>query len=149
MGWWPTPILLAGLVLMVGAKRMPRHTPMGAELLRRVNGFRAYLAAARANRPAPTQDPDQFSPYLPYAIVFGLTDQWTGAFALVGAPPRTPWYASRQPYEPHQFRQRIHHFSSSSAATLTASPPAVTGSSGFSWGSDSSSGSGGGGGGSW
>ena len=128
------PILLAGLMLMVGAKRMPRHTPAGAELLRRVNGFRAYLAAAGADRPDPTQDPDQFSPYLPYAIVFGLTDQWTGAFTLVGAPPRTPWYASRQPYEPLRFRQRIHHFSSSSAETLTASPPAVTGSSGFGWG---------------
>jgi uncharacterized membrane protein YgcG len=142
------PILLAGPVLMVGAKRMPRHTPVGAELLRRVNGFRAYLAAAGADRPAPGQDPDQFSPYLPYAIVFGLTDQWTGAFALVGAPPRTPWYASRRPYAPHQFRQRMHHFSSSSAEALTAAPPAVTGSSGFGDGSGSSGGFGGGGGGS-
>jgi uncharacterized membrane protein YgcG len=143
------PILLAGPLLMVGAKRMPRHTPVGAELRRRVNGFRAYLAAARAEGPGPgpAQDPDQFSPYLPYAIVFGLADQWTGAFALVGAPPRTPWYASRQPYAPHRFHQRMHHFSSSSAAALTAAPPAVTGASGFEWGSGSSGGSGGGGGG--
>ena len=145
-GLMAIPILLAGPVLMVGAKRMPRHTSVGAELLRRVNGFRAYLAAAGADRPGPTQDPDQFSPYLPYAIVFGLTDQWTGALALVGAPPRTPWYASRRPYAPHQFRQRMHHFSSSSAETLTASPPAVRGFSGFGDGSGSSGGSGGGGG---
>jgi hypothetical protein len=141
------PILLAGPALMVGARRMPRHTPVGAELLRRVNGFRAYLQTAGVDRAGPGQAPDRFSPYLPYAIVFGLTEQWTRTLELVGAPPQTPWYESRRSYAPHRFRSRLILFSSSSAAALTAAPPAVTGSSGFGGGDSGSSRGGGGGGG--
>jgi uncharacterized membrane protein YgcG len=140
------PILLAGPVLMVGARWMPRHTPVGAELLRRVNGFRAYLQTAGADRADPARAAGQFSPYLPYAIVFGLTEQWTRTLALVGAPAHTPWYKSDRPYAPHRFHSRMHRFSSASAATLTVTPPAVSGASGFGSGGSSGGGSSGGGG---
>ena len=147
------PILLAGPALMLGARWMPRRTPVGAELLRRVNGFRAYLQTAGADR-ADALHADRFSPDLPYAIVFGLTEQWARTFELVGAPPQTPWFYSRGPYTPHRFGARMGLFSSSSAASLTAPPPppAVSGASGFgsgdagSWGGGSSGGGGGGGG---
>jgi uncharacterized protein (TIGR04222 family) len=138
------PILLAGLALMLGARRMPRRTPVGVELLGRVNGFRAYLQTAGNDAAGPAQPLEQFSPYLPYAIVFGLTEQWTRPLALVGAPPQTPWYRGRQPFSPDRFGSHLHRFSRSTAAILAASPPAVSGLSGFEWGS---SGSGGGGGG--
>jgi Predicted membrane protein (DUF2207) len=148
------PILLAGPALMLGARRMPRRTPVGAELLRRVNGFRAYLQTAGADR-ADALNADRFSPDLPYAIVFGLTEQWARTVELVGAPPQTPWFYSRGPYTPHRFGARMALFSSSSAASLTTPPPppAVSGESGFgsggsgSWGGGGSSGGGGGGGG--
>jgi uncharacterized membrane protein YgcG len=148
------PILLAGPVLMVGARRMPTRTAVGAELLHRVTRFRAYLETAGVNHAdaGPALAADQFSPYLPYAIVFGLTEQWTRTFALVGAPPPAPWYEGRDPYSPDRFPARIHRFASSSAASLSAPPAAVSGSSGFggrgSWGGGSSGGGGGGGGGS-
>jgi hypothetical protein len=112
---------------------MPRRTPVGAELLRRVNGFRAYLQTAGADR-ADALHADRFSPDLPYAIVFGLTEQWARTVELVGAPPQTPWFYSRGPYTPHRFGARMALFSSSSAATLTTPPPpppVVSGSSGF------------------
>jgi uncharacterized membrane protein YgcG len=143
------PILLAGPVLILGARRMPTRTPVGAELLRRVTGFRTYLETAGVNHTDPAHAADQFSPYLPYAIVFGLTEQWTRTFALVGAPPHAPWYEGREPYSPDRFSSRIDRFAWSSAATLSAVPPAVSGSSG-SGGGDSgfSDGGGGGGGGS-
>jgi uncharacterized membrane protein YgcG len=157
LGLVALPVLLAGPALMVGARWMPRRTPVGAELFRRVSSFRAYLQTAGVDRAGPAQAPDQFSPYLPYAIVFGLTEQWTRTFELVGAPPQIPWYGSRRPYAPHRFGYRMALFSSSSAATLTAPPPAVSGSSGFGSGGSGSSGGGGfsggggggGGGGSW
>ena len=147
------PILLAGPALMLGARWMPRRTPVGAELLRRVNGFRAYLQTAGADR-ADALHADRFSPDLPYAIVFGLTEQWARNSELVGAPPQTPWFYSRGPYTPHRFGARMGLFSSSSAASLTAPPPppAVSGASGFgsgdagSWGGGYSGGGGGGGG---
>jgi Predicted membrane protein (DUF2207) len=108
------PILLVGPALMLGARWMPRRTPVGAELLRRVNSFRAYLHSAGADRADPAQAADKFSPYLPYAVVFGLTEQWTRTLALVGAPAHTPWYQSR-PYAPHRFHSRMLRFSSASA----------------------------------
>ena len=141
-GLVPIPVLLAGPALMIGARRMPRRTPVGAELLRRVNGFRAYLQPVGVDRADPAQAADQFSPYLPYAIMFGLTEQWTRTFELVGAPPKTPWFESHRPYTPHRFHNRIHLFSSSSAAILTATPPAVSGFSGFGSGGSGSSGGG-------
>jgi Predicted membrane protein (DUF2207) len=136
------PILLAGLALMLGARRMPRRTPVGAELLRRVNGFRAYLQTAGVDGAGPAQALEQFSPYLPYAIVFGLTDQWTRTLALVGAPPQIPWYRGRRPYAPDRFGSHLHRFSRSSAAVLAASPPAILGLSGLKWGDSGSSGGG-------
>jgi uncharacterized membrane protein YgcG len=144
------PILLAGPVLVAGARRMPSRTPVGAELHRRVSGFRTYLETAGADRAGAAQATDQFSPYLPYAIVFGLTEQWTRAFALVGEPPQTPWYEGRGPHVWDRFPSRVDRFASSSAAALTALPAAVSGSSGFGGGGSGSSGggsSGGGGGG--
>jgi uncharacterized membrane protein YgcG len=146
------PILLAGPVLIVGARWMPYRTPVGAGLLRRVTGFRAYLETAGADRAGPAQAADQFSPYLPYAIVFGLSEQWTRTFELVGAPPQAPWYEGwnegREPSSPDRFPTRIDEFASS-AATLSAPPPAVRGISGFGWGDfwsgGGSSGDGGGG----
>jgi uncharacterized membrane protein YgcG len=139
------PILLAGPVLIIGARWMPFRTPVGAGLLRRVTGFRTYLETAGADRAGPAQAADQFSPYLPYAIVFGLSEQWTRTFELVGAPPQTPWYEGwnegREPSTPDLFPSRIDEFASSSAATLSAPPPAVRGISGFGWG-DSWSGGG-------
>jgi len=127
------PVLLAGPVLLVAARRMPRRTPSGAALLRRVSGFRTYLETAGVDRAGPAQAADQFSSYLPYAIVFGLTEQWIRTFALVGAPPQTPWYAGRDPYSPDRFSSRIDDFVLS-AATLSAPPPAASGSGGFNWG---------------
>ena len=91
---------------MVGARADARRTPVGAELLRRVNGFRAYLQTAGVDRAGPAQPADRFSPYLPYAIVFGLTEQWTRTVALVGAPPQTPWFWGREPY--HRPVRRPH-----------------------------------------
>ena len=107
---------------------------MGARLLRRVTGFRTYLETVGVDRAGPAQAADQFSPYLPYAIVFCLSEQWTRTFELVGAPPQTPWYEGwnegREPSSHDRFPSRIDQFASS-AATLSEPPPAVRGASGF------------------
>jgi uncharacterized membrane protein YgcG len=139
------PVLLAGPVLMVGARRMPRRTPVGAELLRRVNGFQAYLQTGRGRPRRPCPGP---RPVLPLPAIRHRVRPHRAMDPDPRAgwrTPQTPWYGSRQPYSPDLFRSRILLFSWSSAATLTASPPAVSGSSGFGGGGSGSTGGGGGG----
>jgi uncharacterized membrane protein len=89
-----------------------------------------------------------FSKYLPYAIVFGLTEKWARAFAALGQPPTTPWYVGTRPFTPVAFASSIDNFAITSAGTLS-SRPAASGSSGFGGGGFAGGGGGGGGGGSW
>jgi uncharacterized membrane protein YgcG len=155
LGLAAVPVLLAGPVLVGGARWMPSRTPAGTELRRRLVGFRAYLKTAGAGAAGAARDPDQFSPYLPYAMVFGLTEQWARAFTLVGAPPLVPWYGLHGPWSPDRFSTSIDDFAGRSAGTFTATPPSAStsggsgGGSGFSGGGSSGGGGGGGGGGSW
>jgi uncharacterized membrane protein YgcG len=147
-GLVPLPIVLAGIVLMVGARWMPRRTPKGTGLVRRVLGFRTYIATAETHMARWMEQENLFSKYLPYAIVFGLTEKWARAFARLGEQPMTPWYVGSRPFTPHGFASSIDTFAITSAGTL-ATRPAASGSSGFGGGGFSGGGGGGGGGGSW
>jgi Predicted membrane protein (DUF2207) len=146
LGLLPIPIVLAGLLLWRGARRMPRRTAAGAELTRRVAGFRRYLRTTGSGAVEVAAAGGQLPRYLPYAIVLGLGGRWAS---------------------PHSADQ----FARSAASTLSATSPTegwrrllraiFTGwgvSSGGSWSGGSSSGGGssggssggdGGGGGSW
>jgi Predicted membrane protein (DUF2207) len=147
-GLVPLPVLLVGLALMLAAPRMPSRTAAGHALARRVQAFRTYLTTPGLGT-AGADGANLYSPYLPYAIVFGLSRQWTAAFADRDLRPQLAWYqgdgsASSDP--------SIDSFTRSSAGTLTSAPgPASGGSggSGFGDGGFSGGGGGGGGGGSW
>jgi uncharacterized membrane protein YgcG len=150
------PLVLAGPALMIGARSMCGRTPAGAELRRRVLAFRQYLTTAGSGGSGDARAPGQFSPYLPYAMVFGLTERWTRAFALVGAPPNIGWYEGSEPYSPDRFQSRLDDFAHRSGGTFTSMPPSSRSSGGSSSGGWSSGGGGsagggggGGGGGSW
>ncbi len=139
------PLLLAGPIVILRVRSLISRTPEGAALRRRVVGLHTYLKTAGAGGAGA---PDEFSSYLPYAMVLGLTEQWTRAPALAGAPPQTDWYGSPAPWSPDRFSSRMHDFAGTSAGTFTSSPPSASGSSGFDGGS-SGGGGGGDGGGSW
>jgi hypothetical protein len=142
------PVVIAGLVLLAGANDMPRRTAKGTGLVRRVRGFRTYIDTAEAQEARFQERENIFSKYLPYAIVFGLTEKWAKAFAALGQEtPQANWYVGTQPYAFNTFASSIDHFTVSSAGTI-ASTPGGSGGSGFGGGS-SGGGGGGGGGGSW
>jgi uncharacterized membrane protein YgcG len=141
------PVVIAGLVLLAGAHDMPRRTVKGTGLVRRVRGFRTYIATAETQEARFQERENIFSKYLPYAIVFGLTEKWAGAFAALGQEPLTDWYVGTRPFAFNSFASSIDHFTTSSAGTI-ASTPGGSGGSGFGGGS-SGGGGGGGGGGSW
>ena len=145
-GLVPLPLVLAGLALLVFARWMPRRTPRGTGLVRRVLGFRTYIATAEEQEARFQEQENIFSRYLPYAVVFGLTEKWASAFAgLDGQPPETSWYIGAHPFTTAAFADSIDSFTVSTAGTIT-STPGGSGGSGFSGGF---SGGGGGGGGSW
>jgi uncharacterized membrane protein YgcG len=107
-------------------------------------------------------DLDSFSRYLPYAMVFGIAEQWTAMFADLAATPSRGgrpglyWYGGRPGWTMAGMYSSIDRFGSTTADTITATPPSTSsssggssgGSSGFS-GGYSGGGGGGGGGGSW
>jgi hypothetical protein len=141
------PVVIAGLVLLAGAGDMPRRTAKGTGLVRRVRGFRTYIDTAEAQEARFQERENIFSKYLPYAIVFGLTEKWARAFAALGLETsEANWYVGSRPFAFNTFASSIDHFTVSSAGTIS-STPGGSGSSGF--GGSSGGGGGGGGGGSW
>jgi hypothetical protein len=149
LGLIPIPLALAGLVLVWAARWMPRRTPKGTGLVRRVLGFRTYIETAEAHEARFQERENIFSTYLPFAVVFGCTEKWARAFAGIDGqiPSTAGWYIGAYPFNAASFTSSIDHFSSVAAGTITSA--AATGSSGFGGGGFSGGGGGGGGGGSW
>ena len=143
------PLVIGGLLLLVGAKRMPRRTANGTGTLRRVLGFKRFIDGSEADRSKFAERANIFSEYLPFAIVFGCTDKWAKVFEQLGQkPPDTSWYVSANLFTVVAFSESIDGFSVNTAGSI-ASTPASSGGSGFSGGGSSGGGFGGGGGGSW
>jgi uncharacterized membrane protein YgcG len=148
----PLAVILAGLLLIVGARWMPRRTATGTGLLRRVRGFRTVIATAETNLARFAEKENLFTRYLPYAIVFGLTEKWARAFEDLGEPPPdTTWYVSSNAFAYSAFSHAMDGFTVTTAGTI-ASTPSGSGGSGFGGGFGggfAGGGGGGGGGGSW
>ncbi|MBI2237270.1 MAG: DUF2207 domain-containing protein [Actinobacteria bacterium] len=148
LGLVPIPIVVAGFLLLVGARWMPRRTAKGTGLTRRVLGFRRVIEATETDFSRFLERENLFSKFLPYAIVFGCTEKWAERFAAIGEQPDTSWYVSTRPVAFAAFSDTIDGFTVTTAGTIT-STPAGSGSSGFGGGGFSGGGGGGGGGGSW
>ena len=142
-------VILAGVLLLVVGRAMPARTAKGTALVRRIRGFRRVIATAETHMARWAEQENVFTRYLPYAIVFGLTDKWAKAFADMGLAVDAPgWYSGPHPFAYTAFADSIDSFAVTTGGTL-ASTPAASGTSGFSGGGFSGGGGGGGGGGSW
>ncbi|HEX5938127.1 MAG TPA: DUF2207 domain-containing protein [Actinomycetota bacterium] len=143
------PVILGGIALALLSRRMPARTAKGTAMLRRVRGFRRVIATAETHMSRWAEQENVFTRFLPYAIVFGLTEKWAKAFQDLGLEPETSsWYVGSRPFTAVAFADSIGHFSVTTGGTLAATP-ASSGSSGFGGGGFSGGGGGGGGGGSW
>ena len=144
------PLVIGAIVLLWGAKRMPRRTAKGTGTLRRVQGFRRFIEESEKERARFAERQNLFSEYLPYAVVFGATDKWARAFAGIdGQLPQTYWYTGSHGYfTVGSFNDSMDGFATTTSGTIT-STPSGSGSSGFGGGGFSGGGGGGGGGGSW
>ena len=157
LGLLALPIPLLGVVLMASANQFPHRTAKGSALLGRVRGFKELFDAGEGERQKFAEAHHIFAQYLPYAIVFGCTEQWAAAFADLGLTPQEMglgvWYTSPYGYNPLMFGMAMRGFTVQSSGSLAAAAPsssggAASGGSGFG-GGFSGGGFGGGGGGSW
>ena len=162
-------VLAAGLVMMLFAGRMPARTARGSAMLAQSRGFEQYLSTAEANQIKFEEAQGLFSRYLPYAIIFGVSERWAKVFDDVAARAGEAGYALDMPtwYVFHNTNMMWNYmiladsldgFATSAAGTFTSIPassssstPGSSGGSGFSMGGGFSGGGGfgGGGGGSW
>ena len=158
LGLIPVALGLVGLLVLALSGAAPSRTEDGTAVLAQTLGFRHYLATAEAGQIRFEEGEDVFSRYLPYAIVFGLTERWARVFAelaaqgrAVGAAPG--WYVGAYPGNSNvfwatAFASSMDRFQSVATESLAAPTPGSSGGSGFS-GGFSGGGVGGGGGGGW
>ena len=151
VAWLAVPPVVASLLLLALAGRMPRRTPAGTGLLRRTVGFRHFIEDSEAPRAVWAEQRSIFTDYLPYAIAFDCADRWARTFEPLGDQafdPNLTWYVGYGTFSVHRLTEATSSFAAT-AATPLSSGPASSGGSGFSGGGSVGGGGGGGGGGSW
>lgn len=144
----PIPVMAGGILLIAAHQATPARTAPGTAMLRRVRGFERFIASAEVYRARFAEESRLFYDYLPYAVVFGLTDQWARAFEGLDDIPSPSWYSGADAFSLAAFSHSMNSFAVTSAGVVAATP-ASSGSSGFGGGGFSGGGGGGGGGGSW
>ncbi len=87
LGLLGIPLVIGALLLLIGAKRMPARTAKGTAMTRRVNGFRIVIEKAEEHMSKWAEQENVFTRFLPFAVVFGVTDKWAKAFDSLGQLP--------------------------------------------------------------
>jgi len=128
---------------------MPARTLEGTTAVEKVIGFEEFLSRVESDRfERMVKTPAMFEKYLPFAMAFGVENNWVKAFEEIYRQP-PEWYrgpSGRMDFHPRSFVSDLGRMSSRAAAVM-ASAPRSSGGSGFSGGGFSGGGFGGGGGG--
>jgi hypothetical protein len=147
---------LVTLIILIFSRIMPRRTRKGAKTTDRIFGFLEFLRRTDQDRIRRLNDPSLFERCLPYALAFGVAEQWARAFeGLYTQPPS--WYRGDwDTFSAHRLGRDLDHAASSMGRTFTSAPRSSNGGSSGSWGGSgfggggfSGGGGGGGGGGAW
>lgn len=138
-------LLFLALSLVALAFTYRRRTAKGYEARWHLQGFKEFLSKTEKERyafhNAPEKSPELFMAYLPYAIAFGVEEEWARVFDDITIS-NPGWYegGSMNAFSAAALTSDLGAFSSSLASS---------GTSGSSGSGSSGGGSGGGGGGSW
>ncbi|MGY1856935.1 DUF2207 domain-containing protein [Modestobacter sp. SYSU DS0290] len=141
-------VVLAGLVVLALAGRMPQRTAAGAEVHQQVVAFRETLAASDALArvaagPVGDLAGDPRARYLPHAVALGVAKEFAGTLEAAGPAPAPDWYLPAHGAGYVGMWPALVAFSSPDNPVL--SPPVSSGAGATSVGGAA----GGGGGGSW
>lgn len=141
-------VLFVGVSLAILGFTYRRRTRKGYEALDHLEGFSLFLSVTDKERfafhDAPTKSPEQFMEYLPYAIAFGVEEEWASVFKDVTVPA-PDWYegGGGTNFSATSLSASLGAFSTAFTASAAST------SSGSSGGGFAGGGVGGGGGGSW
>jgi len=162
----PLVISLAATGFVVRSKlRRGQRTGAGRAWTDQVEGFHTYLATAEAEQLKFEEGEDIFSKYLPWAIMFDLTERWTQVcerlVELGRLPATAPYWYYGDTWNLHHLNWQLNTLDHSVGSAIASPPPSV-GDTGFGSGGSafggggfgggggfSGGGGGGGGGGSW
>jgi uncharacterized membrane protein len=140
--------VLTGANVIMFSQAMPRRTARGAEMYRRIKGYRLFIDNVETYRQQFFEKKNMFNTVLPYAIVFGLTAKFAKSLEKMGVTPDNTtlaWYHGTAAFSMSRFESSMTSFSTSIGSAMTSTPS----SSGSGGGGSSGGGFGGGGGGSW
>lgn len=158
---WLSPLTVVLVPLLIGAgyirtqvaPKAARPNAEGIELTRKVHGYKEFLATADRGPLSLADERAEIVRALPWALVFGLTDEWTKRLEVLDIDPQREmgWYYSPVPLHPMAFTNELTSMGNGIASDLSYSPSSSSagGGSGFSGGGSVGGGGGGGGGGSW
>lgn len=132
---------IAGVLCFLFSVLMPRRTEKGAKTRWQLKGFKLFLTTAEKYRLQWQEKEHIFETFLPYAIIFGVTEKWAKTFADM-AMSNPEWYSGTTAWSAVSATKVMNSFS-------TSLNSAVIPSDGGSSGGGSGGGGGGGGGGSW
>lgn len=139
-------LFLSGLVIFIGGRFMPKRTAKGIKSCQKIIGFREFISKAEKYRARWAEKENLFFDFLPYAVMFGVTQKWAKAFEGVNVG-RPDWYEGNwATFSTIVFVSSLDNFNSSWGVASSGAP---SGGSGFGGGGFSGGGFGGGGGGSW
>ncbi|MGH7652840.1 MAG: DUF2207 domain-containing protein [Gemmatimonadaceae bacterium] len=149
-GWVTTAPVAIGFAAAASAAAliffgwiMPARTIAGARAREATLGFKEFLGRVESERYRQMiTSPDLFERYLPYAMAFGVADEWAHAFEGMLTEPPTWYVGGTGPFSPINFSSQMSTFSTAASSSMASSPS----SSGSGGGGSSGGGSGGGGG---
>lgn len=138
--------IAAGVIIGGIGFFMPAKTQVGVYAKEHAEGFKRYLGVAEKDRinfhNAPEKNPELFEKMLPYAMVFGVEEQWEKQFENIYDAKSARWYSGAQNIALASLVSDLGNFSSAVGGAMSSKPSSSSGGS-------VGGGFGGGGGGSW
>ena len=137
-------VAASAIILIIFAIIMPKRTTKGLDLYYKILGFKLYMDTAEKYRQQFNEKEHIFEKFLPYAILFGITKEWTKKMEVV-------YKDQLRTYHPVWFiGGSIHNFDMNNfASAITAVSSSIGTASGASGAGGAGGGGGGGGGGGW
>lgn len=142
-------IIISGIVMIIFGIIMPKRTLEGAEKNWEIKGFKLFMKTVDKDRAKFYEEENIFEKFLPYAILFEITDIWISRIKEIYGEEYfsthiPAWYigSNLSSFDINSFNSTLNDLSSNIAASTSAP-------SGSGGGGSSGGGGGGGGGGGW